>query len=83
MSRVPTKSTVLDDGLHYKAKVSGSPFGSNSFGGTATMSCFLCGKHRNRSLLGKRNLFGKSQSVCAPSCKEVEAGIGAGTSSTS
>lgn len=80
MSRAPTKSAILEDGLHYKAKVSGSPFGSNAFSGTATMSCFLCGKHRNRSLLSKRNLFGKSQSVCSPSCKEVEARIVAGTS---
>jgi len=83
MSRAPTKSAILDDGLHYKAKVSGSPFGSNSFSGTATMSCFLCGKHRNRGLLAKRNLFGKSQSVCSPSCKEVEASIVSGASVTS
>lgn len=78
MSRAPTKTAILDDGLHYKAKVSGSPFGSNAFSGSATMSCFLCGKHRNRGLLGKRTLFGKSQSVCSPSCKEVESRIGVG-----
>lgn len=72
MSSVATKTKIFDDGLRYKDKASGSPFGSNGFSGTATMSCFLCGKHRNRTMLVKRNLFGRSQSVCSPSCKEVD-----------
>jgi hypothetical protein len=37
------------------------------------MSCFLCGKHRSRSLLKSRKLLGKVQFVCAPSCKELDA----------
>jgi len=36
------------------------------------MSCFLCGKHRQREVLKMRSLFGKHQSVCAPSCKELD-----------
>jgi hypothetical protein len=74
MSRAPTKTAILDDGLRYKAKVSGSPFGSSTLQTTSTMSCFMCGKHRSREFLARRTLFGKSQAVCTPSCKEVEAG---------
>lgn len=47
-----------------------------SFGG-ATMSCFLCGKHRARSLMTTKKVLGKSQAVCAPSCKELEEMIAA------
>ena len=72
MSTPTTKSAILDNGLRYKAKVSGSPFASNSYSGTSTMSCFLCGKHRARSLLGTRKFLGKTQAVCSPSCKEAE-----------
>jgi hypothetical protein len=70
MSTPVTKSKILDDGLRYKAKVSGSPFGGNTaYGGNATMSCFLCGKHRPRTELTTRKLLGKSQAVCSPKCK--------------
>jgi hypothetical protein len=37
------------------------------------MSCFLCGKHRPRSMMKSRKFLGKNQSVCAPSCSAVEA----------
>ncbi len=47
MSTPVKKSQIVEDGLRYKAKVSGSPFGeTNQCAHTATMSCFLCGKHR-------------------------------------
>ena len=39
------------------------------------MSCFLCGKHRQRSQLKTRRLLGKPQAMCAPNCKELEASI--------
>ena len=72
MAKAEAKTTVLPDGLRYKSKVSGSPFmAAASFGG-ATMSCFLCGKHRARSLMGTRKVLGKSQAVCAPSCKALD-----------
>jgi hypothetical protein len=71
-SKSETKSAMLADGLRYKAKVPGSPFrASASFSG-ATMSCFMCGKHRVRSQLRTRLLFGKQQTVCAPSCKALD-----------
>jgi hypothetical protein len=47
MSTPVTKSHIMEDGLRYKAKASGSPFGeTNQYAHTATMSCFLCGKHK-------------------------------------
>jgi len=42
-SKPVTKSAILDDGLRYKSKVSGSPFTSTAYVGASTMSCFLCG----------------------------------------
>ncbi|HEX5286020.1 MAG TPA: hypothetical protein VFW43_03740 [Polaromonas sp.] len=65
MARADAKTAVLADGLRYKSKVSGSPF-------AATMSCFMCGKHRARSMMGTRKVLGKSQAVCAPSCKALD-----------
>ena len=35
------------------------------------MSCFLCGKHRPRASLKGKKLLGRTQFVCAPSCKEL------------
>jgi hypothetical protein len=72
MSKAETKTTVLADGLRYKSKVSGSPFAATASFGAATMSCFMCGKHRARSLMGTRKVLGKSQAVCSPSCKALD-----------
>ena len=73
MSKPVTKSSILEDGLRYKAKASGSPFTTSSaYAGNSTMSCFLCGKHRARSQLKTKKLLGRSQVVCSPSCAEVE-----------
>jgi hypothetical protein len=73
MSKPATKTKILQDGLHYQSKVSGSPFrAAASFGG-ATMSCFLCGTHRVRTNMTTRKFIGKSQAVCAPSCQAAKA----------
>jgi len=69
MKKPVTKSAILEDGLRYKAKASGSPFTSTSYVGASTMSCFLCGKHRPRAQLITRKFLGKSQAVCAPKCE--------------
>ncbi|WP_399677975.1 hypothetical protein [Xenophilus sp.] len=72
MSSTEVKTTVSEGGLRYKSKAPGSPFkASSSFSG-ATMSCFLCGKHRPRSLMQTKRVLGKAQPVCAPSCKELD-----------
>lgn len=69
MSKTATKTKILVDGLRYQSKVKGSPFSEVASFGTSTMSCFLCGKHRLRTSMTTRKLIGKSQAVCAPSCK--------------
>jgi len=74
MSKADTKTSIDADGLRYRSKTPGSPFTAAGAFGAATMSCFLCGKHRPRSALKSRRLLGKAQFVCAPSCKEAEAG---------
>jgi len=66
------KTTVVADGLRYRSKVAGSPFTAAGSFGAATMSCFLCGKHRPRASLKTRKLLGKAQAVCAPSCRELD-----------
>ena len=72
MARADAKTAVLADGLRYKSKVSGSPCAATTSFGAATMSCFMCGKHRARSLMGTRKVLGKSQAVCSPSCKALD-----------
>ena len=72
MSKQEVKTTVGADGLRYRAKAAGSPFAATGAFGAATMSCFLCGKHRPRAQLKTRKLLGRAQSVCAPSCKEAD-----------
>ena len=63
-------SVVQDDGLRYKRKATGSPFGSGCATGLhqASMSCFKCGTHRPRSELQTKRLLGKNQQVCAGGC---------------
>lgn len=73
MSKADTKTTIDADGLRYRSKAPGSPFTAAGAFGAATMSCFLCGKHRPRSALKSRRLLGKAQFVCSPSCKEADA----------
>ncbi|MDP4301053.1 hypothetical protein [Leptothrix discophora] len=72
MSKDTVKTAIDSDGLRYLSKTPGSPFGSAGTHSAATMSCFLCGKHRARSQLKTRKLLGKSQLVCAPTCNELE-----------
>ena len=72
MAKDEIKTLVEPDGLRYKSKAPGSPFSVAGAFGAGTMSCFLCGKHRPRSMLKTRKLLGRSQTVCAPTCKELE-----------
>jgi hypothetical protein len=69
MSKPVTKTTIVDDGLRYKSKPSGSPFLATPFSANTTMSCFMCGKHRPRTQLMTRKLIGKAQTVCSPKCE--------------
>jgi hypothetical protein len=73
MAKEEKKDSITHDGLRYRTKTAGSPFGSVGPHVSATKSCYFCGKHRPVSSLLFRRLLGKSQAVCAPSCKELEA----------
>ena len=77
MAKADTKTSIDSDGLRYRSKTPGSPFTAAGAFGAATMSCFLCGKHRPRSQLKSRRLLGKAQFVCSPTCKEAEAEVSA------
>lgn len=63
-------TVVQDDGLRYKRKATGSPFGAGVNGGLhqTAMSCFKCGRHKPRSELATRRLLGRNQLVCADGC---------------
>lgn len=76
MAKEEVKTSIDADGLRYRSKASGSPFSAAGSFGAATMSCFLCGKHRPRSMLKSRKLLGRFQTVCNPSCKAVEEATG-------
>jgi hypothetical protein len=68
MAKDPVKTAVDADGLRYRSKPAGSPFASAGVFSAATMSCFLCGKHRPRSVLKSRKIAGKTHFVCSPNC---------------
>jgi hypothetical protein len=72
MSKKPSKTKIMEDGLRYQSKVSGSPFASPPSYLAATMSCYLCGTHRVRTSLQSRKFIGKTQLVCSPSCAEAK-----------
>ena len=72
MAKDQVKNSIDAEGLRYRTKAPGSPFASAGVFSAATMSCFLCGKHSARTSLKSRKLLGKTQFVCAPSCKEAE-----------
>ena len=72
MSKPATKTRIVEDGLRYQTEVGGSPFSGAVNFAVASMSCFLCGTHRVRSTMISRKFIGKSQAVCAPSCKAAK-----------
>lgn len=61
-------TTIRPNGLRYASKTSGSPFTGRGNFNAACMSCFLCGRHRPRSVLRHRRLLGRQRLVCAESC---------------
>lgn len=78
MNKNEPRSMIDDKGLRYKMKKAGSPFKQTYSSGTATMSCFLCGKHRERSVLTMRQFIGKNHPVCKPNCADLEVAFGTG-----
>lgn len=72
MAKDEKKDSIATDGLRYHSKTTGSPFGKVGPHVSATKSCFFCGKHRPIASLQFRRVLGKSQAVCAPSCKALD-----------
>lgn len=62
------KTKIDSGGLRYTTKAGGSPFAAKDSFSAGTMSCFLCGVHRPRSVLRTRKMFGKWQHICDPGC---------------
>jgi hypothetical protein len=63
-----TITTIAKDGLRYKSKQGGSPFGTSSSVGV--MSCYKCGRHKARALGSFKKLLGQSMFVCGD-CKPI------------
>jgi hypothetical protein len=57
------KTQIAADGLRYKSKQGGSPFGGS--GTMNSMSCYKCGQHKSRALGTFKRLLGKSMFMCA------------------
>lgn len=63
---------IASDGLRYKTKEIGSPFGDSR--GINTMSCFKCGIHKSRNTGSFKNFLGKKTFVCGD-CKPTNKAV--------
>ncbi len=62
-----SKETVMEpDGLHYRHKPNGSPFGAPV---SLKYSCFRCGVHRSRPELHNVRFMGRCRWVCLERCR--------------
>jgi hypothetical protein len=68
MSKSET-TKIATNGLRYKSKEGGSPFGGSANMGT--MSCYKCGLHKSRALGTFKRLLNQSMFVCGD-CKPVK-----------
>jgi hypothetical protein len=59
---------INSDGLRYKSKEGGSPFGGANT--MATMSCYKCGLHKPRALGTFKRLLNQSMFMCGD-CKPL------------
>ena len=57
------KTQISSDGLRYKSRIGGSPFGERGQTG-ATMSCFKCGLHKPRAHGSYKRLAGSLMFAC-------------------
>ena len=75
MRKEDVATEISSDGLRYKSKSAGSPFGERGHI-VATMSCMKCGHHKPRSLGSYKRLLGASHFFCGdcrPQTKSVKA----------
>ena len=57
---------ISGDGLRYKSKEGGSPFGVSAT--VASMSCYKCGLHKARALGSFKRVLNQNMFMCAE-CK--------------
>lgn len=69
MKRNLTETQISLDGLRYRKKVSGSPFGMTGIMG-ATLGCYKCGKHKPRVQGSFKKLGAQTLFICGD-CKPV------------
>jgi hypothetical protein len=60
---VPTK--IVQGGLRYASKPTGSPFGAGTSG---SRSCIYCGEHRSANQRRTVKLGGRNEVACEPPC---------------
>lgn len=65
MNNTSPPSQIQSDGLRYKNKTTGSPYGP---GIGLSLSCIKCGQHRPRSLLSVMRLAGAVHYKCTGGC---------------
>jgi len=53
---------IAKDGLRYKSKEGGSPFGPG--GNLGTIGCYKCGVHKPRALGAFKRLIGQNMFIC-------------------
>lgn len=70
MNSKVTKTAIHDDGLRYKSKVNGSPFGGAGSSTYSTKSCFFCGEHRGVGQRTTQKILGRHEPVCMPLCEK-------------
>ena len=70
MSTDDVETKIASDGLRYKAKVSGSPFGAASHA-NGTMSCMKCGLHKLRSKGSFKRYLNTNLFFCGE-CKPIK-----------
>ena len=61
---------INENGLRYKSKAGGSPFGGTAVG-IGTMSCYKCGQHKPRAEGTFKRLLNQSMFVCGD-CKTTK-----------
>ncbi len=57
------KTEISTDGLRYKSRATGSPFGPAGHAG-AVMSCYKCGEHKPRTQGANRMFAGRPTFAC-------------------
>lgn len=71
-----TKTVISEDGMRYREKVGGSPFGLvTASPGIACRSCFFCGARLTLSRQAFEKVGKRNEVVCRPVCSKNTIGL--------